>query len=89
MKVDIFIYVHYSVSCIIVFLHSTGSARFIDDLANFLLFFYFELDSLFIIDCANFSWQSQISSLNVKLHSSYNLMPGARVKITKLQNNST
>ena len=39
------------------------------------------------MDFANFSWQSQISSLNVKLHSSYiDLMP---VKITKLQNNST
>ena len=39
-----FIYVHYLVTCIIiVFLHSTGSERFIFDSANFLFFLLYTL----------------------------------------------
>ena len=81
----LFSFMHYS---IFTFYRFCKVYRWLGKFSTFFL--YFELDSLFIMDFANFSWQSQISSLNVKLHSSYiDLMPGARVKITKLQNNST
>ena len=80
-----FIYVHYSVSCIIVFFYILQVLQGLYLTWQIFYFLQFELDIYPIyLGFCKFPLHSHISSLNVKLHSSYiDVMPGARVKITK------